>query len=465
MEKEFNIDYQIIPLVGLEPEINRVINNILDTNQAYVMGLKCISNLLSLEDDAFPIKKKLAIKNILDFTRALDYYSIMNKNESVVPISSTVFVKHFNRNHYSKYLFLLAYIGMIKRVEKTVILAGGREVKYYYNNRADDKYGIKEIKSESCSYRISDDYFVSPVLVISNDMHGSLKDEVSKKINISNKMKNTIRNVEINWVGAITDEIAEKKPPLVLKTRLNVVLSLTGNRYIKSGVKSNRIYHSLSQLSKVSRKHLHVNGEKFNNIDIVNCQPLLLCAYLKSKNLKVDALYQKICQSGDLYELFYNKYDKYDKNLDIVKNKEITEKQNRLRRDEAKTELYKCVFFDFKKNSTISLKFKKLFPETYESLVIAIKDLDKNELKMAGALQTIESNIFNSIVPRLSRYYFTLFDAVYFTNILDIVMIMRKIKDEFTKYDLVPKITVNEQRDDEISEFEIREVLGLNTNN
>ena len=156
------------------------------------------------------------------------------------------------------------------------------------------------------------------------------------------------------------------------------------------------------------------------DIDIVNCQPLLLVAYLtENDSLDFDLNYKNDCEDGLFYERFY----------DIDRPKNIS---NIEWRSEIKVKLYKSIFFSFNKKSKINKKFKELYPKTWESL----EKISITDISLASRLQNLESNLFNNIIPKHSEFYFTLFDAIYFNNIMDKYKIENEIKNYFNNFNI-----------------------------
>ena len=269
------------------------------------------------------------------------------------------------------------------------------------------------------------------------------------------KFTKTINETNVDIQSAIKDELFYANSYKSLRSRLNTLFSLYDKRYIKKGEKVDRIFHSLTNISKVSRKYLSIKGLKFNNIDIVNCQPLLLCYYLKKNNLKIDESYINDCETGILYERFIIEGKEYIDVEYIIKNGEIvgrkkniikigynlTQKEKDEVRNKIKVLLYKSIYFDFKPNTDISKMFKQLYPEVYKTL----QDLEKDELKMASRLQNIEAEIFNNLIPSKSKYYFTLFDAIYFTSEEDTGFIITNIINKFKLMGLNTKLKYNDE--------------------
>ncbi|RYF94291.1 MAG: response regulator, partial [Chitinophagaceae bacterium] len=225
----------------------------------------------------------------------------------------------------------------------------------------------------------------------------------------------TIQNVDCDYRNAVLSEIENYKSDIFelktnkLRLRLSKLFALNGKRFIKTGNKSNRVYHSLSNLSKISRKYLHIKGQQFYDIDITNCQPLILSYYLLKMGLPVDNNYISDCEQGLFYEGFF----------DV---------DSSLSRAAVKEQLYKSVFFAWNTSSPFNQMFGYLYPDTFYSLSRLYQD---ESLSLAAELQNIESNIFNGLDPEKSKYYFTLFDSIYFTDLDDLSSLRSQIKERF----------------------------------
>ena len=387
--------------------------NQIESAKTYVCGIATIAKFEMYRN--YPIKNKdIAIKNILSFFTYIDYR--LNENtindiiHSVLPMSATKIIEFFSMTTYKDYMTILAELEILTAVPYD-------DGKFY------------EINNRTMQYRVHNTYIADdPCLVLFLNDNPDLSLTADKYYN--KKIKNTLHEIKIDYRLAIEDEITyhiENKTKFqALKFRIQKLISLNGPRYIKKGTKVDRIYHSLSNISKISRKYLYIplaNNVKtyFNDIDVVNCQPLLLCALLKSVHLNSDLEYQYACQTGQFYESFMNV------SLGLT-------------RTEIKIALYQCIFFAFKPNMPIAKKFKELYPNTYNSLEILNRD---KETTLAAKLQNLEAAIFNNIQPKKSKYYYTLFDSIYFTDIDDIVQLMIDIKEKFSKYDIMPMLTIN----------------------
>lgn len=393
--------YEVLEIENMDfPDELKAATNI------YCLGKVFLRQLLLL--DEYPLKnKRIAIKNIMSFLSYVDEM-VRFEGTTLVPIGKDVLVKHFTNDRY------VAYLDLLKKMQ--VMTAVPYENGRFYN------YIEKRLTKQ---FRIHSEYLNQDLAIL------LVNDKTKTRLNFDGKFHkkfvNTITKIEVNMKGAIEAEIKEKKSNNSLRCRLSVLFRLNRIRWAKKGQKVDRIYHSLSNLSKVSREFLHVNGTKFHNIDIKNCQPLLLCYLLLKNGLNVDRNYIKDCENGHLYERF------------IDNNTTKATQDYQKNREEIKVSLYKSIYFDFKPKREISRKFKSLYPATYLSL----ESISKDSEKMATKLQNLEASIFNVLLPEESKYFFTLFDAIYFTDVNDITKLKSNIEMKFAEYDIKPKLSIN----------------------
>ncbi len=401
--------YTIIPLQKERIEEIRDIADI-DMCECSVVGIQLMACLLMRDD--YPIKnKRLAIANILRFLRTIDTMLQKESNgnyKTLVSISSKILINAFTKNYYKKYMRILQELDILTAVPYT-------DGTFYTINERTQQYRIHNIY-------LTD----QPALVVIGNADSREFDSDNK---YDQRFENTIKHTEIDYTKAIIAEFeyceSNEIDNAVLRIRINRVLGLNSKRFIKKGHKVERVYHSFTNLSRISRKFLSVKGNTFTDVDIRNCQPLLLCYLLKSKCMGLDQNYIDDCQSGTFYERF------------------ITEKLNR---SKAKVRLYSCIFFKFISNSDIAMKFKELYPLTYVSLMI----LNQQE-SVAALLQNAEASIFNDLKPILSKHYYTLFDSIYFTDIEDCTYLIRKIKEKFAVHNIKVTLTINGE-----TEFDIK---------
>jgi len=384
--------YKFIPLNQHGISLIKTLNKKADM---FVCGTNTYSTLCNHEK--YPLKNKnIAIKNVLEF---LQYIDMLITDKTTVTISSEKMRQIFTGAQYRAYLDIVSELNIITRVPY-----------------GDDKFF--EIGKRYCQYRIHNSYLNDKPGLVVSDTHSIQKLSTDKKYPA--KFEKAIRYTECDFVSAIMSEyehyIDTGMNDNKLRKRLSRLLSLNGERYIKKGTKVDRVYTSFSNLSKISRAHLHIDNQKYNCIDIKNCQPLLLCYLLRLSGLDMDSNYLADCESAEIDYRF------------ITPKKYPT-------KDDVKKPLYSAIYFDFKPDKKIAQKFKRLYPLTFDSIEI----LHNSGTTMASMLQNLEASIFNSIVPKKSKYYFTLFDAIYYTDIEDTESLKNRLTEKFGLYGITPR--------------------------
>jgi len=372
---------------------DKFLNKIRISKYCYINSIEIITKLLTIE---LPIQnKRIAIRNILDFLTFLDIERNNKENNTLLVISSKKLSKFFSRNKYFKYLEILKDMKILSNVPYD-------DGKYY-------SYIDVDIRPKQ--YRIHNDYLSKEdlcIIILDGDRSKfEFKNDLPK---LDKRYINTIEKLEINTKEAIISEMEycmnNNLKESSLRHRISRIFYTKRKRFLKKGSRVNRIYHSFSNVSKVSRKHINI---KMFNIDIKNCQPLLLIAYLNLHSYSSDDQYKYDCESGNFYEKFIG--------------------INNCDRDEVKVKLYKNIFFGFNKSSKFNKKFKELYPLTWESLNIITKEKES----LAYRLQNLEAELFNGLIPIKSHNYFTLFDAIYFDDINDVTKLNNLIKGFFNR--------------------------------
>ena len=385
--------YKFIPLNTHSLSLIKPVNSQLNM---FVCGTNTYAALCDY--DHYPLRNKtLAIKNILKF---LQYVDTLIYQKTTVKIKSREIRKIFSGEQYKAFLDILAELNIITRVP--------------YND------GIfYEPKKRYCQYRIHNSYMADKLGLIIADTYAPMKLSTDKKYPA--KFEKAIRYTECDFTGAVAAEyenyvdtgMSENK----LRIRLSRLFALVGERYIKKGTNVDRIYSSFTNLSKISRKYLHINNQPYYSLDIKNCQPLLLCYLLRESSMEMDSNYLSDCENAEIYYRF------------------ITGKKYKTK-DDVKKPLYSAIYFDFKPHKKIAQKFKKLYPLTYGSLEL----LHSCDSTVASKLQNLEASVFNKVVPKKSKYFFTLFDAIYFTDKNDVDDLKKRITERFATYGITPKI-------------------------
>jgi hypothetical protein len=415
---------QIIP-IDINKEDYDYISNITKTQiektSSFITSISLITKLVNIMK--YPIRNKwIAIYNILSFLNHLDNTLKMSK-KTTLPISTEIFIEYFNRNEYKEYTKLLQELDILTKVPYD-------DGKFY-------QYGLDN-GNKCIQYRVHNNYIKDDICMVIFEDNDKL--ELEKDNNYNKKMEKTILKTQINYKNSVIDEIKnykencffQKEESLFkLKCRLSAILQLTNRRFIKKGIKVDRIYNSFSNLSKISRKHLHIKGTYFKSIDIKNCQPLLLSYYILQTGGVIDDLYLDNCEEGILYETL----------MDEELIKDMTKEQYEEYRNSIKVQTYKNIYFNLNKNADITIRFANLYPNVYYFLDNYYQH--NLEETMASNLQNIEASIFNNIVAPKSIGYYTLFDAIYFTDDNDIDFIFSTIKEEFSKLNINPSLKLN----------------------
>lgn len=369
-------------------------------NGCYIVDINIISNLISRSD--YPLKKKnYCIKQLLDFLTYLDT-KIHMQNTLVFPISTKELIDHFARDTYKKYMGILEELDIIKAVP--------------YENGA--YYSFKKGGSFTKQYRVLKKYINKRdyALIVIEDLDAKKKIpfHINTKLKVPYKFKKTIKKLHINLPEAIKAEMQYCQENGIeeynMKTRISRIFYTNQKRFLKQGKKVNRIYHSFSNVSKVARRYYNI---PFKGIDVVNCQPLLLALYLRKNGLPLDDHYVEDGENGQIYERFIG-----------LKG---------MCRDKVKVAIYKYLFFGWNNKTQVNKFFKHIYPLTWESL----KTIHQKEgFSLASVLQNTEAEIFNSLEPKRSKYYFTHFDAIYFSDIKDSAELQGKIINHFANYNI-----------------------------
>lgn len=164
---------------------------------------------------------------------------------------------------------------------------------------------------------------------------------------------------------------------------------------------SGRLFTSITNLSSLCNNFITCNGKKMHEIDVINCQPLLLSHILN------DDKFKECCEAGMFYEVLGEEigYDIED-------------------REDVKIDSYKYIFFNDKfelDNDTIKA-FAKLFPSAYANLIELHKEISSRGETIALTLQRIESDIFVNYANGLDFPVLTKHDAIYVSEeYIDIV--------------------------------------------
>jgi len=378
-----------------------------------------VESILSYDD--FPSSHRFAaIVKIFSFLRDQSIRGCKYNSYEAFTIHSNIWKHYFTTVKYKAYQKILEDLRILKQInirDKRKYLVGEYSTHYLF----DELW----FKGQLIKLYIWTGRNKATLNSIRYDFEIWSEDEEKKNVVAENAVNYDISSIRLLADQAIDaeikyseslDKIKKKALPHRLTTIQNFELKTND---ISQGVRSHRLYHKISMLSRIARKWLRdYKGRPYKCLDVVNCQPLLLCAILNKYNYPIDQKYLQHCQEGIFYEQFGNfGFD----------------------RDCVKKQIYKTVLFAQKPKRRFNQAFRTLYPVTYASL---IKLAESSEYSVAAELQRAESNVFNNIVGfgEDRHGFFTLFDAVYYSDPKDYRHFEKQIRVGFTRYNLNPTL-------------------------
>lgn len=367
------------------------------TKSIYCVDLNLISLLLNINE--YPHKKNLSIEKILKF---IQWFEISMDDNSSLNLGWQYLKSNLDKN-YKSYMDILSYNKIITPVKND-------SGKYYQKGIETKRYRLLD------KWTQNDDLCLVYFDCDKRNVDVKIDDNINN-LDIDKRYIYTITSkLKIDYTSALKDEIINWQEKGFstsrLRKRLSILFSSKDFRYIKKGYKVNRVYHSFSNISKISRKHFNI---PMSNIDLKNSQPLFLVAYLIENNLPYDETYKTDCESGEIYEKFYNtRIEDFSTDSEQLRNR-------------VKVSMYKNILFGFNENSLYNKKFKELYPKVWRCL----KDIKDSDDTLACILQNKEAELFNNLNPKRSKYFFTLFDAIYYSDENDTLDLLKDINKFF----------------------------------
>ena len=148
-----------------------------------------------------------------------------------------------------------------------------------------------------------------------------------------------------------------------------------------SDKKTGRVFNNITSLPKQLRQFLRLDGKPLVEIDVANCQPLLLLGLYNDADKEREE-FRRVVENGNFYET-----------IDVLLEKPYGTE----RRSELKDKIFTQVFFDrvWPTSSKLCQAFQKRFPVLYERMV-ALKAADHRRLALR--LQSDEARIVISKV-------------------------------------------------------------------
>ncbi len=385
----------------------------------YLIPIKLLDRIkfgIESSSDFIHLKEKQKLKLTQSLIELwLFIYNEQRKDESTSTLKGFTNIHRNNLINFRIKLDnkLFSYSNLIEFLQKLELL----EINEVYSSGAFSK-----------SYRVLSNFLELDFVEFEIDFEKiftNIKDKkywLKKYPNLQKQIKETyeVKIKLTEYIRWINNNIGTELKPIikngVLETRI-----LTKERafdYIIDAIKINleniwfklsdegRFYNSTTNLSYTALPFIQLKRRSVKEIDVKNCQPLLLCALIKNE------LYKKDVESG----IFYDR---------------VAEKINKTR-EEFKVLSYKYIFFGSKnlKSGAIYDAMNELYP----GFIQEMNEL-RNKMSVAKELQKVESNIF---VNKISNYDFKMIlrhDAVFVFE-EDFDLVKELVIEEFKKIGL-----------------------------
>jgi hypothetical protein len=410
--------YEMIPLKEFDLAFIDI-----ESRNVSTIGIEAFAKLICISD--YPISKKKAIGQILSFFKDIDrkiFKEIEYDYKTAFEIHTKLLMKYFSRHTYKKFMNILAELNILKEYSSHYVVG-----------------------EKSKAYSFTEDYSKDDLCIAVINSNTDMLFDNSMTV-LDGKFEDALRYSTINYRDAVLAELDNAEftnmPLNKLRIRLNKLFSLTNYRVIKK-INSNRVYHSFCSISRISREYLRIEGKGYNEIDVKNCQPLLLACLLNKYSQPVDDNYKKDCEDG----IFYSRFDDL-----IFRDKPLYDEH----RIKIKQHLYKSILFDFIPTGKIRNKidkkkydwfttpvverFKKLYPKTFQSLAIIHEYSKDKDTTIAMQLQNLEASVFNNLEVKTSKHYFTLYDAIFFDDPSEHLKLEKQIKQLFNLLGVEPSL-------------------------
>ena len=291
---------------------------------------------------------KSATINLEDdnFISSIPTQLLKEQGLSLIPSQAyTILLELIQDDSKNNYSFINGYINIIKDLIKFDGLEMPRKILFNSNKKYVEI--IEKLRSNNFIIAIKKGYYnklnpsESTCAIYTLDTFKSFTFISLAEDNIENQMKveveglletplnnknfiNTLMNTTILATEAIYAEykycIESGKDYKKFLSRVNTILSFTRSRSAGKGENVNRVYSSFTSLSRISRKFLVYDGNPFFEVDIKNCQPLLLICILSEMEFEIDENYIEDVTTGKFYEALMQQAIK----LNVVKQVKYT---------------------------------------------------------------------------------------------------------------------------------------------
>lgn len=373
----------------------------------------------------------------ISIQKELDFIDLTEKQKSnlIKQLVSLWFFIYTSQKNDELAINLKSYTKIQSRLlQRFYIKLNNQKIGYNKLNDILERNGLITINENFCpikfskSYRVVTDFIGNNYTEVEIDfdkVFDNLKNksywvkkypQYKKQINDTYEVEIDLDNY-IHWLNQNSG--LELKP--VIKNGILSNRFLTQERiydYINDALKINlnniwfkvsnegRFYNSTTNLSYTAMPFIKLKRRKLIEIDVKNCQPLLLCKLIDNP------IYKKDVEEGVFYE----------KMKDVIG----------ISRNQMKVLSYKYIFFSNKKlnGGKIYDALQKLYP----GLIDQINQL-RNEIEISKELQKLESDIFVKSISYLDFKMMLRHDAV-FVYEEDYEIIKSYIQTEFNKIGL-----------------------------
>ena len=414
-----NKQYTIIELTEdiSSNDILSTINN-KNVNNMFFFRTEFAYRILHLiENNKELINKRIAINNIFNIINYFEKFTIDTDNP--ITMSKEKLIELSCVKKYQIYRQILFDAKIFKKTIDT-------------RTNLSYKVGIHSTQVELHNeYKFTNSPFC--LVVVFNDRNNNKKINLNTDRKYNSKFEKAIIETKIDIEKAIIEEInnhiINNPDKRKLLYRLNNIISLYYNteRSITTSPKCDRITHSLSNVSKISRVFLTYKNKKYYNIDLSNSQPLFLSLLMKNDEVNIDYNYINNVQNNQFYSQFYSLVRAVTNISDEEEIKKLVKKT-----------LYKNIFFGFNLNKKRSIlddiifkKFETLYPNVF--FYIKNQYINNKDYNLAIKLQKLEAELFNNIEVTYSPVYFTLYDSIYFIDFKDKEIIENQINKYFSE--------------------------------
>lgn len=408
----------------LPKECDAVITTIVDHDNTYK------------EKDVWKLKFKIALSSLIERCN--------EKGEEYIPVSMKVQagILGVNKKNCCR-IYKQLRDHQLVFIDKSTLVVGRKSYSY---KPAYSELIVEEIKASTLNKK------TEQAIKQLTDLAGELTEterkylEVLKKVSVSKELADVVReNCSQDIKGVYTirgilvpGETCYVEPPQVIP----VLRIMQGQFKVYRPDKRSRIYSNITNLKRVFRKHLRLNGKPLIGLDISNSQPLLasiiFIEYSKKfyGEVRQDVVdYKASCEAGKFYEYFME--------LNGVHANE---------RSQFKKEFFGKVFFtkEIEKENYLKTQFKERYPTCYEA-IFNIKGgfYSKQYKDFAVALQRIEADIIVGVNMDLIEHGFdalNIFDSIYVTNKLTFDIVKALVAKRFSEFGITPKFNMEDYR-------------------